>query len=223
MKFFFVSSVILSILLFGWADSALARLCPKPLSQCEHKWNQPSGIANGVIIPWNGDFPCAEYPYGQHIDACSGFSDPEQVRDDWGPVSFVDACNDHDKCYYTWGSLPSECNKQFFGDLKYACERDLGLLDVPDFLDYLDPRYEVCLSVAASYYETVVFFQRSVHPEAQACQEEYEKYVKSVVESAQSLGPQDETPEGGIAAGVMKDKEKEAVLMLLNQYMTGGF
>src|SRR5262245_16355408 len=105
MKYFFVIGVTMVVAIVGASDHVLARLCPKPLSECEHKWNQPSGIVDGFVIPWNGDFPCAEYPYGQYPDGCSGLSDPEQVIDTWGPVNFEDACNNHDQCYYTLDRL----------------------------------------------------------------------------------------------------------------------
>jgi hypothetical protein len=122
-------------------------------------------------IPYNPDFPQAEFPYAQAPDGCSGWSDPGQVRDNWGPVSFVEACNTHDRCYYTVGSQVDVCNSQFEQDLLDSCERDTS-----------DPfTLELCNGLAKTYHFAVVeavsfgFFDR-----AQDMQISYESWTDTL-------------------------------------------
>ena len=119
-------------------------------------------------IPFNSNFPNAQYPYSQAPDACSGVTDrPDnngEIRDTWGPVDFREACNTHDKCYYTVGSNRNTCNERLYSDLRAACERDLKIsfdVPAPTLKDPLrtrrldgppDPvRLTVCYTIASGY------------------------------------------------------------------------
>jgi hypothetical protein len=119
-------------------------------------------------IPYNSDFPKAQYPYAQAPDGCSGPTHPHQVRDTWGPVSFNEACNRHDRCYYTANSTWQSCNQRFFSDLRSACERDLRIatrVPAPTLLEpgrtlkvYLPPEptsLSTCYGLATTYYSGV--------------------------------------------------------------------
>lgn len=144
-------------------------------------------------IPYNSDFPKAQYPYAQAPDGCSGWQSTREVRDSWGPVKFTGACDTHDKCYYTSGSNWNTCNERFYSDLRAACERDLRT-EIKNPLTgngtgkYLPPdpiRLSTCYSLATSYYAGVqagVLFD--VFNEAQDKQKRYEKWVASVRNSA---------------------------------------
>jgi hypothetical protein len=101
--------------------------------------------AAGNDIPYNPDFPKAQYPYAQAPDGCSGWSDPEQIRDTWGPVNFEPACNKHDRCYYTYGSSWQRCNEEFLKDLEDACWNDLRVCVPPLTVEGVEITPEFCL------------------------------------------------------------------------------
>jgi hypothetical protein len=148
-------------------------------------------------IPYNSNFPKAQYPYAQAPDGCSGWSSPTQVRDTWGPVSFREACNQHDRCYYTAGSSWNTCNERFYSDLRSACERDLRIpVRVPDPTlndplrtrkTYLPPEpasLSTCYTIATSYYTAVqagVAF--GIFKEAQSLQRGYNQWTASLKRS----------------------------------------
>jgi hypothetical protein len=133
----------------------------------------------GDDIPYNPAFPKAQYPYAQAPDGCSGLSDPEQIRDTWGPVNFEPACNKHDRCYYTYGSSWQRCNEEFLKDLVEACWNDLRICVTPDFCLPPEPvSLAACTAIAVSYYGVVqaaVAFD--VFSEAQTLQKRYDEWV----------------------------------------------
>jgi hypothetical protein len=146
-------------------------------------------------IPSNPDFPKAQYPYAQAPDGCSGWQNPREVRDTWGPVNFTEACNRHDKCYYTLGSNWNTCNERYYSDLRAACERDLRIairVPAPTLSDPLGTKVigytppepaslTVCYGIASTYYAGVqVGVLLNVFEEAQEKQRRYESWVASV-------------------------------------------
>jgi hypothetical protein len=149
-------------------------------------------------IPSNSDFPNAQYPYAQALDACSGVTDrPDsngEIRDTWGPVDFRGACDTHDMCYYTVGSNWNTCNERLYSDLRAACERDLKIsFNVPDpsLSNPLgtrrvdgppDPvRLTACYTIASGYYVGVQGgVALGVFDKAQKKQKNYESWVASI-------------------------------------------
>jgi hypothetical protein len=143
-------------------------------------------------IPFNPDFPKAQYPYAQDLDGCSGLSNPKQVRDTWGPVNFTEACNQHDRCYYTVGSNWNTCNERLYSDLRAACERDLRTsTSIPDPLfPWKTWRVDLppnpislnsCYVIATSYYGGVqAGVALDVFKDAQDKQRRYEQWVASI-------------------------------------------
>jgi hypothetical protein len=176
-KFIHLSSLFVTIATFGYSNIAYADV---------------GGI------PYNPDFPKAEYPYAQAPDACSGVTDrPDsngEIRDTWGPVDFRGACNTHDKCYYTVGSNWNTCNERFYSDLRAACERDLRTstrVPAPTLRDPLrtrrvdlppEPaRLSACYTIASGYYAGVqAGVGIGVFRKAQDKQRRYEAWVASV-------------------------------------------
>lgn len=122
----------------------------------------------------HGRFPKANKEFAQKPDGCSSWSNnPRQVRDSWGPVDFTKACNNHDKCYYTLGSDPDKCNRQFCTALYKACENDLlGELNlVSGTLG--SPILAPCYAVATAYCGAVKAAQDGTFEEAQDMQREW--------------------------------------------------
>jgi hypothetical protein len=159
----------------------------------------PKVVKANEDIPYNPDYPKAQYPYAQAPDGCSGLSESgREIRDRWGPVDFTGACNTHDKCYYTYPSDWNTCNERFHSDLRAACERALA-----------DPRrnpigvlgtvltggltLKTCYTTAAYYYGGVqlgVIFK--IFKKAQNLQKKYISYTESVI--AGNAVPQPTTP-----------------------------
>lgn len=146
-------------------------------------------------IPYNPDFPKAQYPYAQAPDACSGVTNrPDsngEIRDTWGPVDFRGACNTHDTCYYRLGSNWNTCNERLYSDLRAACERDLRIA-VRNPLNgkkgYLPPdpiRLSACYTIATGYYAGVqAGVGVGVFRKAQDLQKRYEDWVATVRNSS---------------------------------------
>jgi hypothetical protein len=176
-KFIRLSSIFITIVSLSYSNTAHADI-------------------NG--IPFNPDFPNAQYPYAQAPDACSGVTNrPDsngEIRDTWGPVDFRGACNRHDNCYYTVGSNWNTCNERLYSDLRASCERDLKIsfnVPAPTLRDPLrtrrvdgppDPvRLTACYTIASGYYAGVqAGVGVGVFDKAQAKQRRYEEWVASV-------------------------------------------
>lgn len=77
-------------------------------------------------IPYNQQFASAAFPYARTVSGCTEWRRPDRFGDEWGPVSFAGACQEHDRCFHRPGADWSECNQRFQADLHAACERDLG-------------------------------------------------------------------------------------------------
>lgn len=155
-------------------------------------------------IPDNPNFPKAEYPYAQAPDGCSSISEnPKQVRDTWpfpgyGDVSFKEACDKHDRCYYTLGASWQNCNEQYRIDLMEACWDDLSTRVEnawwlkPALGEYStippDPAtLASCEEIALTYYTAVqIGVALDVFNTAQKLQKDYEAYVASVRDNQNS-------------------------------------
>jgi hypothetical protein len=165
-KIFHLSHIFLISGIFGYANIAYADV-------------------NG--IPYNSEFPKAQYPYAQAPDACSGYFSNADVRDTWGPVDFRGACNTHDKCYYTLGSNWNTCNERFYSDLRAACERDLRISTPLGKLPPDPVKLSACYQIATTYYAGVqAGVALEVFKDAQNKQKKYEKWVANVRNLARS-------------------------------------
>ncbi|MEA2047667.1 MAG: hypothetical protein U9O64_04380 [Campylobacterota bacterium] len=80
---------------------------------------------DGIVIPYNANFPTAFYPYAKQPDGCSaeGLQDLyEQANDISDDDAWLrKACNRHDACYYTLGTTSLACNSQFIIEVIDAC------------------------------------------------------------------------------------------------------
>jgi hypothetical protein len=128
--------------------------------------------SNASDITCGGKFKHAEVPYAKKPDGCSSWSNnPYQVRDSWGPVSFREACNEHDRCYYTLGTDPDDCNRRFCRHLSRACEKRLGANGWMPASPLIIP----CYAIAASYCGAVKAVEDDTHEKAQDMQREWEQ------------------------------------------------
>lgn len=80
---------------------------------------------NGIVLPFNENFPDAFYPYASVPNGCSAeefqnlYNQSNRVYDD--NVWLSKACNEHDRCYYTLGKTSQECNSEFIVNTIDAC------------------------------------------------------------------------------------------------------
>lgn len=77
-------------------------------------------------IPHTDRFASASFPYARTVTGCTEWRRPERFGDEWGPVSFAGACQEHDRCFHTPGSTWGDCNQGFLQDMQAACDRDLA-------------------------------------------------------------------------------------------------
>jgi hypothetical protein len=145
--------------------------------------NHPSAsYADTEGIPYNPKYPNAQYPYAQAPNGCgpTGIfgSSPTDVRDTWGSVKFTEACNSHDRCYYTLKSGWNNCNRRFYSDLRAACERDvpkIPLIQIPE-----PTTLATCYGIASAYYAAVQGgVALSVYDDAQKLQKSYEEWLST--------------------------------------------
>lgn len=93
------------------------------LQECDE--NARGVTKNGIVLPVNPNFPDAFYPYAAKPDGCSA-EGLQDVYDDANKFSDDDewlreACNTHDRCYFTLGTSSKECNAQFIIDAVDSC------------------------------------------------------------------------------------------------------
>jgi len=98
----------------------------EPLLDLKENDQHARGVTNsGVILPINDNFPNAFYPYAAIPNGCSaeGLQDLyEQSNDISNDDTWLrEACNEHDRCYFTEGSSSKECNAKFIISAVDAC------------------------------------------------------------------------------------------------------
>ena len=107
----------------------------EPLLHLKANHKDARGVTeNGIVLPINLNFPDAFYPYAAKPDGCSAeglqdvYNDANKFFDDdrW----IKEACNAHDRCYFTQGSTSKECNAQFIVDAVDSCNNISGLQTV---------------------------------------------------------------------------------------------
>lgn len=88
--------------------------------------SQARGVtSNGIVLPYNPNFPFAQYPYATEPDGCS--AEELQFIYDLSNVFSNDdkelskACDAHDRCYFTEGTTYKECNEKFIVAVIDAC------------------------------------------------------------------------------------------------------
>ena len=80
---------------------------------------------NGIVLPINGNFPDAFYPYASRPNGCSaeGLQDVYDLANDFSDDEpwLRKACDNHDRCYFTEGTSSKECNAQFIIEAVDSC------------------------------------------------------------------------------------------------------
>ena len=143
------------------------------------------GSVNGISIPcWRtylrrneGDESLPFYPYAKRPNGCSllnqmpGKSDEFTIKKD--TYNFKEACNTHDRCYYTLNSDQHECNQSLLANMNMACTQS-GSVDTRIW----------CFDRAKVFYDAVESFSPIVHRYSQFLENSYlsrvEKYLSTM-------------------------------------------
>lgn len=133
---------------------------------------------NGVVIPYNPNFPDAQYPYASAPDGCSA-EELEFIYDLSNTFSNDDkqlrrACNDHDRCYYTEGTTYKECNEKFIVEAIDAC----NAINMKKTLITVGTKNAFCNMKALAVATGANICARKYFKEAQKRQKAYNKWVK---------------------------------------------
>lgn len=103
-----------------------AKLNPEVSLTLNKSDNMARGMSeNGVVLPYNRNFPAAQYPYASRPNGCSA-EELEYIYDLSNTFSNDDrwlsnACDEHDKCYSTIGATYKECNEEFIVNTIDSC------------------------------------------------------------------------------------------------------
>lgn len=143
--------------------------------------------------PWfEGSESLPYYPYAKRPNGCSipgakpGANDSINILNI--NISFRDICDKHDKCYYTLGTTPWECNKPFEERLRARCEREISnhAITGVDILTGGTSRASIlatCYAKAESISLAVIGAQSDAHNNAQETQKKYNVRVKSYLQT----------------------------------------
>lgn len=99
---------------------------------------------NGVVLPFNENFPNALYPYAAKPDGCSA-EGLQDLYDQSNDISDDDewlkkACDRHDECYYTEGTTSKACNSKFIVEIIDACNS----IKSTDTIKYMGMKNSFC-------------------------------------------------------------------------------
>lgn len=133
---------------------------------------------NGIVLPINPNFPDALYPYASRPNGCSAeglhdvYEDLNRVFNDdkW----IREACDEHDRCYYTEGTSSKECNAKFIIDATDACHNITG----KDTLSYMGVRNTLCGLKALTVSTVANACAEKYFKQAQKKQKAYNQWIK---------------------------------------------
>lgn len=150
----------------------------KPILDLKADDNDSRGVTkNGIVLPYNPNFPDALYPYASRPNGCSAeglhdvYEDLNRVFNDdkW----IEEACNEHDRCYYIEGTTSKECNAQFIVDATDACHNITGR----DTVFFMGVRNTLCGMKALAVSSIANACSEIYFAEAQKKQKAYNKWV----------------------------------------------
>lgn len=156
----------------------------KPLLDLKAEDKNARGVTKkGIVLPVNLNFPNASYPYASRPDGCSAeglqdvYDDINRIFDDdkW----IEEACNAHDRCYYTEGTTSKACNAQFIIDATDACQHISGLQTV----SLMGIRNTLCGMKALAVSTIANACSEKYFAEAQKKQKAYNQWVKRYEEA----------------------------------------
>ena len=133
---------------------------------------------NGIVLPYNANFPDGYYPYASKPNGCSAeglqdvYEDLNRIFDDdkW----IEEACNEHDRCYYTEGTTSKACNADFIINATDACKH----ISVRQTVGLMGVRNTLCGMKALTVSSIANACSEKYFKEAQKKQKAYNQWVK---------------------------------------------
>lgn len=185
-----------TIFLFNGINLTTTQPEPAPtvpvLQEKAHLTETDCGSINGVDLPcwqdylssdgYEGDESLPYYPYAKRPNGCSFPQTTPGTHDIINvaglAISFSDICNQHDRCYYTLGTVPWECNSPFTESLRARCvyefmHQPVNALDVLSLGVSREEAQVLCNTEAMLISGAVIGAQNYSHRLAQERQREY--------------------------------------------------
>ena len=152
----------------------------EPLLYLKANDEKAKGVTkNGIVLPINPNFPRALYPYASRPDGCSaeGLQDVYDLANEFfnDDKWLKEACNRHDKCYFTEGTTSKECNEQFIVETIDACNNISNVETVM----FMGTRNTICGMKALAISTAANACAEKYFAEAQRKQKAYNQWVIS--------------------------------------------
>jgi len=132
---------------------------------------------NGIVLPINPNFPDAFYPYASRPNGCSaeGLQDVYDLANDFSndDAWLGEACNAHDRCYFTEGTSSKECNAKFIVEAVDSCNNISGL----DTLLFMGSKNAFCGFKALTVSAAANACAEKYFAQAQRKQKAYNQWV----------------------------------------------
>jgi len=150
----------------------------EPLLYLKASDKEARGVTkNGIVLPINPNFPNSFYPYASRPDGCSA----EGLQDvyDFANEFFDDdkwlkeACNAHDRCYFTEGTTAKECNDQFIVKTVDSCNNISGVETVL----FMGTRNAICGMKALTISTAANACSEKYFAQAQRKQKAYNQWI----------------------------------------------
>ncbi|GIU00015.1 hypothetical protein TSL6_05210 [Sulfurovum sp. TSL6] len=150
----------------------------EPLLYLKENDEEARGITeNGIVLPFNPNFPDAYYPYASRPDGCSaeGLQDVYDLANEFfnDDKWLQEACNEHDRCYYTVGMTSKECNNEFMVKTVNSCNNISGTETVV----FMGTRNAICGMKALTISTAANACAEKYFAEAQRKQKAYLQWV----------------------------------------------
>jgi hypothetical protein len=161
------------------------------------------GSVDGIVLPcWKeylsdgeGNESLPDYPFAKRPNGCSvpgaipGANDTITLF--FIEIGFTDICNAHDRCYYTLGTTPRECNEPFKSGLRARCDDVIaahveGGWDIVTRGISIATALEACHTKADAMAMGVIAAQQMSHAQAQINQQKYLTRVEAYVKQART-------------------------------------
>lgn len=170
-----------------WEDEACdpdsfeynASIDPKePLLYLKASDEEARGVTkNGIVLPINPNFPDALYPYASRPDGCSaeGLQDVYDLANDFSNDDewLEEACNAHDRCYYSEGTSSKECNEKFIVEAIDSCNNISNL----DTVLYMGMKNTFCGFKALTVSSAANACAEKYFADAQKKQKAYNQWI----------------------------------------------